>query len=607
MKNFRIILLAILSIVAGQSFATSTYYWKVNATATPTAAGKVYVTNSTATPTEEDYKETISIEGTGQNPTVHCYAQAEEGYKFVGWKLQNAENYVSTVADFDYTFTATSTSSSNRTTVNLEAVFASASDPLLNTKEGHTYLNVEETEENFVVENIESGLTFTSANEKVATVDEKGVVTAVACGTTTIEGVWGELKASYLITVLNPAVAGKTQIGNSDFEDWRNVTNNNHAPANWNSFETAAGSLAGMVGAQQVSMSEDVHEGSNGKYSVRIYSRSVVGVPAQGNLTCGRINAGSMTATAAGNHNFSNVESTAYSETIDKIPSAIKLWVKFVPAKENADYPYARIAATVHDKYNYITYGTKSSDNYDNQVHAIAQAEKNFEACEWTELTIPFEFTNTWGNFVEDTQKYIILNFSTNAQPGQGQANDQLFIDDIELLYDEEMIPPYITRYSNATVNIAGCNAEEALVAVNTEKSFEEEDYAETKNVNGANPETVSTYAPYKHTFYLSAKNLLTENENFKFKGWFDNAKAEGNAISTDLECTVEVEALSPIASQPTKKTFYAVFADETPTGVETIKVVKATSDVRYNMAGQRVNSNRGLTIINGKKVLNNR
>ncbi|MBO7167705.1 MAG: hypothetical protein J6V61_03060, partial [Bacteroidaceae bacterium] len=151
-------------------------------------------------------------------------------------------------------------------------------------------------------------------------------------------------------------------------------------------------------------------------------------------------NAGNMSAENADNPNFSKVEDPAKSETISKIPSAIKFWVKFVPGSESYN---ARMAATVHDAYNYITYGQSKHDNDANKVHAIAQAEKNFPACEWTEMTVPFTMT---GNAI-GTQMYIVVNFTTNATPGGGGSSDHLYIDDVELVYDAEESTPAPTVY----------------------------------------------------------------------------------------------------------------------------------------------------------------
>ena len=47
---------------------------------------------------------------------------------------------------------------------------------------------------------------------------------------------------------------------------------------------------------------------SNGMYSARVYSKSTLGIVANGNLTLGRINMGSSTPSSPDNYNFTRRE-----------------------------------------------------------------------------------------------------------------------------------------------------------------------------------------------------------------------------------------------------------------------------------------------------------
>ena len=418
--------------------AGSSYYSKVTAKAV--GNGKVYVKYGSAA-SSQAYAATSSASSGAQSSkehTYYLYAQAVEGNVFAGW--YDNEGCTGTVISLDddctVTINANSTSSTNPTAKTYYAKFVSASAPILAYGTAHAYANISAgtyKNESLTATNVTGTITYESSNENVATVAADGTVTLKKNGSCYITAKAGELEAPYILTVIDDLAAGNTQIGNGDFENWSGVTSSNHAPNNWNSFETADGTFSSFVKSQQVAMVEGGRPGSNGLYCVDIYSQTVQGVAAQGNLTLGCINAGAMTAAAAGNHNFSRINNTSMSETISKIPSAIKLWVKFVPAAVNDKYPNARVSATVHDAHNYITYGQSSDDNETNKGYAIAQAEQNFSACDWTELTIPFELT---GN-TTDGQMYILVNISTNAEPGQGQVVDHLYVDDVELVYTE--------------------------------------------------------------------------------------------------------------------------------------------------------------------------
>lgn len=434
-----------LLLIANDAMAGSTsFYYKVNATATPTGAGKVYVNTKDDSDDQDHSTTSYSWKESGANGdienTCDCklFAVASDGYKFVGWAhTPDATEYISRDADYTISLTSTSQEEDTPAEFSFYAIFADASAPTLRYLTEQAYLSIKEsgyTNTTLQQENITEGINYKSSNTDVATVDATGRVSVVAQGSARITAEANGVKASYVVTVLDDREDGKTQIGNGDFENWSTVTDNNHAPYNWNSFETARGGFASTVSGQQVERSTDHRPGSKGLYSAKIYSRNVAGLAcAQGNLTTGYINAGAMTAVAEGNHNASDISNEKFSETISDIPEAVKVWIKFVPGAENANFPNARFAAVVHDAHNYITYGDPKYDKEENMSHVVATAEKNFPACDWTELTIPFEKVER----EVDGQLYILVNIATNSAPGEGQLGDVLYVDDIELVMPE--------------------------------------------------------------------------------------------------------------------------------------------------------------------------
>ena len=449
------------------AYAGSSYYSKVTAKAV--GNGKVYIKYGSAEASPTFNSTEASASSGKQSSTSHkyfLYAQADEGNVFAGWYENEGCTgiSVSSAEAYEVTITAESTNQNSPTTKLYFAKFVSAAAPTLTYAEPRIYANI--SNGSFINEvtasNINGEITYESSNENVATVAADGTVTPKKNGSCYIKAKSGETEGFYILTVIDDITAGVTQIGNGDFENWSGVTSSNHAPNNWNSFETAEGSYVSFVKAQQVAMVEGGRPGSNGFYCVDIYSRDVSLAIAQGNLTVGCINAGAMTAAAAGNHNFSKVTDDKKSETISQIPSALKAWVKFVPGATNASYPNARVSATVHDAYNYITYGQASDDTDENKAHAIAQAEQNFSACDWTELTIPFEKT---GN-TTDGQMYIIVNFSTNAVPGKGQEGDHLYIDDVELVYPDGPEPVIYNKHIVVSVSGNKLDPESAPIEV---------------------------------------------------------------------------------------------------------------------------------------------
>lgn len=429
------------------AFANNSDYYS-KATAKAVGSGKVYVSFKSATDAPEYATESSALSGkdnksSAPTHTYYLYAQPDEGFKFVGW-YDNEEcsgEALSEETTYSVKFAAESTSEAAPTTQNYFAKFVNALAPYLVCNNGHIYLNIDDapTANDGIMTEVGVTLTYSSSNEAVATVDAEGKVTPVGGGSATIVVSAGYEPVSYVVTVIDNREAGLTQIGNGGFEDWRGVSDSNHAPENWNSFETNEGDLATMARAVQVGVAKDHRPGSNGLYCADIWSRSVLGVVAQGNLTTGCINAGAAFADDKGNYNYSKTADPNKSETLSKIPTAIRFWAKFVPSAVNARHPNAHMEAVVHDNFDYITYCKPEYESDAEKSHVIARARKDFPTTdgEWQEFVVPF----TWTGNAPDGQLHIIVNLATNADPGEGQTGDHLYIDDVELLYDDEAQP----------------------------------------------------------------------------------------------------------------------------------------------------------------------
>ena len=527
------LLVVMLTTFSMSAMANNDYYSKTVAKVAK-GEGKVYV--SYASLVDEDacvYEAESSAESGADNQssapshTYYLYAQAGEDYKFAGWYATEDCSGEPTSTDNPYGVSITANTDVNNATQTFYAKFDYVDPTLPHFEFGqeHIYINIDAepaVPDGLLVKNVTA--TATSSNTAVVEVDEVGTLTPKAPGTARVTlTAEGYEDMVFLVTVINNVEAGVTQIGNGDFEDWRGVTSSNHAPDNWNSFETAEGTFASMTSAQQVAMVEGGRPGTDGLYCADIYSRNVIGsIIAQGNLTLGCINAGAMTAADAANHNFSKISDPSKSETISKVPSALKAWVRFVPGATNVSYPYARISATVHDEYNYITYGSSSNDNDENKAHAIAQAELNFTACDWTEVTIPFVAT---GN-TTDGQMYIIVNFTTNAEPGQGQEGDHLYIDDVELVYPEESEPVVYEKYIQVAVSGTYTDPQPASIEVtyNDDSTIDFNLKNFTLDTNGT-PNYVGNIA-------LSGL-AIDEDGNFSFNGNIQITEGDKEGVET--------------------------------------------------------------------------
>lgn len=245
------------------------------------------------------------------------------------------------------------------------------------------------------------------------------------------------------------AYAQTFQIPNSDFETW-STDNNITEPRYWHGFKSATGNLASQA-TSTLLKSNDVRTGASGSSAV-IASKSIYGVVANGTMTNGRLMAQSMTASSTWNHSEMDQNSTATDKWGDKFytalnakPDAIKTWLKFTQGTASANYPYATLSAILFDGDKYqdpepkkgdsssiIGGTTYTQDDVDYAAARVAAKAQNKQIAtgDWRELFIPFNYTDA------NKAKAILVTISTNATPGKGSANDQVWVDDMELVYN---------------------------------------------------------------------------------------------------------------------------------------------------------------------------
>lgn len=243
------------------------------------------------------------------------------------------------------------------------------------------------------------------------------------------------------IALLSGVCFGQGQIGNSDMEQWETVASAEE-PVNWNGFLSASGSWA-WAAQNALESSTDVRPGSPGTKSARIWCNVIFGVPANGNMTVGQINMGSTTPTDPSNYNISRTVDADFSEDLADTPDSLVFWAKFNP--NNTAYN-ARVKATLHDAYDYQDPEDATSAN-----HVVAIAELNFPhtSGSWVRISVPFSYT---GPASGNTN--ILITFTTNETAGVGDDGDELFIDDIELIYnpngiDENVESPVVASLDN--------------------------------------------------------------------------------------------------------------------------------------------------------------
>lgn len=244
-----------------------------------------------------------------------------------------------------------------------------------------------------------------------------------------------------VIKVTFENVGNHFQMPNSDFETWSTATDNN-APKHWHGFESVKGKLSGTAKSKtKLVSSKNVRPGSKGLTSAVVTSTKVFTVIANGTMTNGVLNAGSMFAADASNHSETNLSSTDVDANGDPFatpmyakPDSVKFWMRFTQAKAQASYPYAAFNAVITDG---TYYQDPENKTYTNKVAVAAPNKADMTVGDWRLVSCPFDYASYAANGAE--AKAILLTVSTNATPGKGSYSngvaDSVYVDDLELVY----------------------------------------------------------------------------------------------------------------------------------------------------------------------------
>jgi len=367
------------------------------------------------------------------------------------------------------------------------------------------------------------------------------------------------------------------QLPNSGFEDYRTesiyqadligegdpVLVNVEEPLNWHSFASCTGELAQAANAfsapHTYSADKVLRPGSTGKKSLLLTSASVLGVKiANGTITTGRMQAGSMEPADTKNCAFLSTDSTStdshgdpFYALIGGTPDSIAVWVKFKQQTPVADHPYATISAAITD-------GTYYQDPQDKVYANVVATAKNAQIASndfaWQHIVVPFKYNNN-----DVKAKAMLVTISTNADPGQGSAADSLYVDDISLIY----------------------NVDAPAVTVNGHTVTLDKDEVSANATDPAKATIVATTAN-KGAFGAIRELSATDTQR----------KVELLYCSDDLQ---------------TIKTYTLTINKGEETGISQIKTATNKKSKVYDLNGREVKTMRhgNVYIINGKKVLN--
>lgn len=224
-------------------------------------------------------------------------------------------------------------------------------------------------------------------------------------------------------------------------------------PLYWHGYATIDASKTNDMGrdGSKLTTSTDVRTGSKSTKCVCItatHPSVLYPILANGVMTTGRIYTHSMTPDdASNNHNYSDPsfdissaekigktekktypQNRNYAQKFQGKPDLFTVWVNFIP-KNTSDR--ASVNAVIHTNARY----QDPEDTKYESVKVAAAKNDNIAKNGWEKLEIPFDYTVGTGN----TPAYILVTFTTNKTPGGGSDGDRLYVDDIAIVYYNDL------------------------------------------------------------------------------------------------------------------------------------------------------------------------
>lgn len=224
-------------------------------------------------------------------------------------------------------------------------------------------------------------------------------------------------------------------------------------PLNWHGYATIDASNTNEAGrgGSKLTTSTDVRTGSKSTKCVCITATNpipLVPILANGVMTTGRIYTHSTTADdASNNYNYSDPsfdissaeelgtkekktypQNRNYAQRFQGKPDLFTVWVNFIPKKAS---DRASVNAVIHTN---ARYQDPEATKYES-VKVAAAKNDNIAKNGWEKLEIPFDYSVGTGK----TPAYILVTFTTNKTPGGGSNGDRLYIDDIAMVYYNDL------------------------------------------------------------------------------------------------------------------------------------------------------------------------
>lgn len=213
------------------------------------------------------------------------------------------------------------------------------------------------------------------------------------------------------------------QVPNAGFEYWE-FAGEQTEPKGWNSLMSADLCMFCSFGASQ-RVFRDKRTASGSGSCIRIESTSALGgIIVNGSVTTGQVTAPS--AIPSQGYNRTVKANPEYNLKFSHTPDSLIFWAKY-SITDRSDS--ALVSFLLHDD---VEMTDPPRSGVSNKPIAVAQKAFQTEG-KWQRVSIPFRYQSHNSKQV----KYLLATFSSSFRAGKGNARSILWIDDVELVYND--------------------------------------------------------------------------------------------------------------------------------------------------------------------------
>ncbi len=318
---------------------------------------------------------------------------------------------------------------------------------------------------------------------------------------------------------------------NPSFEYWEGDYTSE--PRHWNTFSTSDGTFSGLASANHHFCRDGGCPGSTGNRYLTIYTKSIAGIKANGNMTTGRIHAGAMSAGSSDNYNYTMRGNADFCQPFHGTPDSLYVWVSFYAGSASS---VAHVEAIIHGDNDFRAPNDLSSlGKYKGRaVASTTRTTTSNSQMQWMLKKVPFVYDGT------SEAAYILVNITTNETPGGGDANDSLSVDDMQFIYSA-----WLTGIKVNYQALEDFSKGRFSYAIHVEEGFVLDNVAisATPEVNDASVQI--SREQVNDTLWLARINVTSEDQKTikEYRLWFTTGDADSFVRISDPQPIPAIKA----------------------------------------------------------------